>query len=157
MIYFLCKNSGMKKIALLLMVFAVINCGSKFYFNHPDLDIDGKATIIILRPSMEIGSMIAVPILLNGQLVAKMRVGTYCELCLNAGQFEVQVGEGDPVHTLLLPQSLAVPVDSGLTVYLELVPSMAFQEGATFLALKPILVDEQTGLQSISQLKKIGM
>jgi hypothetical protein len=115
---------------------------------------DSGSSAYIIRPKMKLGALVGVPILIDGKLIGKLKTSKYLEIKLPAGSHDIQVGSGDPIKTLLLPQTLKFDVSIGSTSYIILSDGMVEKNGNSYMAMTPKIIDETLGKEELSKTKK---
>jgi hypothetical protein len=148
----------MKTNLLLYPVLLFLGCTVPYYNpSHPSLKENGNSCIIVLRPSAALGDSVkTISILLNNKFVARLQPGAYCHLRMDAGTYEIQIGDGDPVQMKLLPQKLPLTLAAQEDKYIELVPETTPGYGTQYLIFKPVIIDAETALRKLAVLNKIN-
>ena len=146
----------MLRLSIAVLSMLVVSCASSMVnLQNKAIDATSTAKLIVIRPEMKLGAMVAIPIILNDELVAKMSTNSYFEISCKPEQYEIQAGEGDPVSTLLLPMKISFKLVEGKNGYIILRDGMVDKDGTSYLAMTPTQVSAEQGKQELLKANKI--
>jgi hypothetical protein len=122
--------------------------------SHPALSNNGDCKIILILPAKAQGSGKLTPMVLNGQIVAKMKTGTYCIIDLGKGAYNFEFGEGGPIE-LFTPTTLKVNLNEGETKYIILLSDKLENEYGPHITLSPLEIEEERAWKEIEKCRNI--
>ena len=152
------KNKFMNKTGLLMTFFASIimfGCAGNMINKESRLyNSNSNSKLSIIRGDNRVGSMVATPVYLNNELIAKIKIKYYSIIPIVAGTYKIKIGEGDNT-TLYLPQEIDVVINENSNTCIALFDDLETGKGSNQISQKPVILNEKECKENIELVNKI--